>query len=74
MPSYEHSICNLYPIPSQVAEHIPPSGEMAFVRNLHAHNCLGIVLSWADYSGHAHVNRRGDRADDPLMTDEKTDG
>ena len=27
-------------------------------RNLHAHNCRGVVLSWACYGGHQHVNTR----------------
>ena len=42
----------------ETGEHIPRSAERHFVRNLHAHNCRGIVLSWADYGGHAHINTR----------------
>ena len=42
----------------EVGEHVPPEYEKSFVRNLHALNCRGIVLSWADYGGHQHVNKR----------------
>ena len=45
----------------EVGEHVPPSQEMMVVRNLHAHNCRGIILSWA-YLGKAgvgHVNNHG---------------
>ena len=42
----------------EVAEHVPREHELMLVRNLHAHNCLGIVLSWACYGGHQHVNKR----------------
>ena len=31
----------------EVGEHVPPAQEMMVVRNLHAHNCRGIILSWA---------------------------
>ena len=42
----------------EVAEHIPSEHEAAVVRNLHAHNCRGIILSWASLgqNGHNHVN------------------
>ena len=42
----------------EVGEHIPRAYELDFVRNLHAHNCRGVVLSWACYGGHQHVNKR----------------
>ena len=42
----------------EVGEHIPREHEYTFLRNLHAHNCMGVVLSWACYGGHQHVNRR----------------
>ena len=32
---------------TEVGEHIPTPLEPAFVRNLHAHACRGIILSWA---------------------------
>lgn len=42
----------------EVAEHIPSTFEEVFIRNLHTHNCRGIVLSWAilGQGGHNHVN------------------
>ena len=42
----------------EVGEHLPNMHEAAFVRNLHAHNCHGIVLSWAliRQKGIAHIN------------------
>jgi len=43
----------------EVAEHIPSEHEAAVVRNLHAHNCRGIILSWASLgqNGHNHVKQ-----------------
>ena len=42
----------------EVGEHVPPMFEGMVLRNLHAHNCRGIVLSWARLRqrGHGHVN------------------
>ena len=42
----------------EVGEHVPPAHEMMMIRNLHAHNCRGIVLSWAYpmKTGVGHVN------------------
>ena len=42
----------------EVGEHVPHAVEQHFVRNLHAHNCVGIVLSWSHppYGGCGHVN------------------
>jgi hypothetical protein len=42
----------------EVGEHIPPQHEMMYLRNLHAHNCRGLVLSWAYLGkwGVGHVN------------------
>ena len=42
----------------EVGEHVPRAHEQAFVRNLHAHACRGVLLSWACYGGHQHVNKR----------------
>ena len=42
----------------EVGEHVPRSHELQFIRNLHAHNCRGVLLSWAWYGGFQHVNRR----------------
>jgi hypothetical protein len=42
----------------EVGEHVPRAHELMLVRNLHAHACRGIILSWACYGGHQHVNRR----------------
>ena len=42
----------------EVGEHIPSNQEGMIIRNLHAHNCKGIILSWAvaGHGGHHHVN------------------
>ena len=42
----------------EVGEHVPPMFEGMVLRNLHAHNCRGLVLSWAKLrqAGHGHVN------------------
>lgn len=41
-----------------VGEHIPSNIEGNYIRNLHAHNCRGIILSWAtpEQEGMGHVN------------------
>jgi len=42
----------------EVGEHIPEHKEKMVFRNLHAHNCVGVVLSWGklDQIGHGHIN------------------
>lgn len=42
----------------EVGEHIRPNFEGVVIRNLHAHNCRGIILSWAKrvQFGLGHVN------------------
>jgi hypothetical protein len=43
----------------EVGEHVPSMYEGMFVRNLHAHNCRGIVVSWATFrqkGGTSHIN------------------
>ena len=44
----------------EVGEHIPYASEPMFIRNLHAHNCRGIILSWGHKTrgkvGHDDVN------------------
>ena len=42
----------------EVGEHIPSQFEGVFVRNLHRHNCKGMVLSWAilGQGGENHIN------------------
>lgn len=47
-----------YVISLEVGEHIDSKSEHMFIRNLHVHNCKGIVLSWAKLGqrGHHHVN------------------
>ena len=49
----------------EAGEHVPRSAESAFVTNLHALNCAGIMLSWATLTqgGHGHVNNH-----DPAYT------
>lgn len=41
---------------------MPSKHEGALIRNLHAHNLCGIILSWAHLwqSGHRHVNNHGE--------------
>jgi hypothetical protein len=43
---------------SEVGEHIPHKYEAQVIANLHAHNCRGIVLTWAVLGqyGHGHIN------------------
>ena len=50
-------------VTTEAGEHIPNGFEGTFIRNLHAHNCLGIVLTWAhlNQGGHGHINNH-----DPL--------
>ena len=45
-------------ISMEVGEHLPWNHEKMFVRNLHAHNCRGVILSWAQLSTwvHGHIN------------------
>ena len=47
----------------EVGEHIPPQHELAVIRNLHAHNCRGMILSWAYLKkvGVGHVNNHSPR-------------
>ena len=42
----------------EVGEHIPAHDESMFIRNLHALNCRGVVVSWAalKQAGFGHVN------------------
>jgi hypothetical protein len=42
----------------EVGEHIPSKYEGMFIRNLHRHNCKGIILSWGilGQAGHNHIN------------------
>ena len=51
-----------YVMSLEVGEHVPPLHEMMVIRNLHAHNCRGIVLSWAAprKAGVGHVNTHTD--------------
>lgn len=46
----------------EVGEHIPHAHEMMVIRNLHAHNCRGIILSWAHLGqfGSNHINNHND--------------
>ena len=42
----------------EVGDHVPNQYEGMMIRNLHHHNCKGIILSWAvvGQDGHSHVN------------------
>ena len=42
----------------EVGEHIPSKFEGMYVRNLHRHNCRGVILSWAvlNQGGLSHIN------------------
>lgn len=50
-----------YVLSLEVGEHVPSKHEASVIRNLHAHNNCGILLSWAHLwqSGHHHVNNHG---------------
>lgn len=43
---------------SEVGEHIPHAFEKQVIANLHAHNCNGVILSWAmlNQTGKSHIN------------------
>ena len=45
----------------EVAEHVPHEYEATVLQNLHAHNCRGIIISWAilGQPGQGHVNNHG---------------
>lgn len=45
----------------EVGEHIPAEREAVVLRNIHAHNCRGVILSWAELgqAGTHHVNNHG---------------
>jgi len=45
----------------EVGEHINSTMEQHFVRNLHTHNCRGLVLSWGALGqwGRGHINNHG---------------
>lgn len=47
----------------EVGEHIPARHELTVIRNLHAHNCRGLILSWAYLGkwGVGHVNNHSPR-------------
>ena len=43
----------------EVGEHIPNKYEGMVIRNMHHHNCKGVILSWAtavQRGGHSHIN------------------
>lgn len=46
---------------SEVGEHIPHEFEKQYIANIHAHNCKGVILTWAvvGQGGHGHVNCHG---------------
>lgn len=42
----------------EVGEHVPREHTLMFIRNLHAHNRCGVLLSWACcHNGHQHGAR-----------------
>mmetsp|Transcript_14487 Transcript_14487/g.17618 ORF Transcript_14487/g.17618 Transcript_14487/m.17618 type:complete len:359 (-) Transcript_14487:168-1244(-) len=47
-----------YVLSLEVGEHISNNQEGMMIRNLHAHNCKGIILSWAieGQDGNGHIN------------------
>ena len=47
----------------EVGEHVPTAFEGTVIRNLHAHNCRGVILSWAvlNQEGRSHVNNHGNQ-------------
>ena len=55
----------------EVGEHLPHALEPTFVRNLHAHACKGIIVSWADLGqvGTGHINNHNASYVSRLFTD-----
>lgn len=45
-------------ISAEVGEHIPHEYEAQVIANIHAHNCRGVILTWAvpGQVGHGHIN------------------
>lgn len=45
-------------ISSEVGEHIPHKYEAQVIANIHAHNCRGVILTWAvvGQGGNGHIN------------------
>lgn len=45
-------------VSTEVGEHLPPHMEASYFRNLHAHNCHGVILGWAalGQEGDYHIN------------------
>ena len=45
----------------EVGEHTPAVHENDDIRNLDAHNCRGVIMSWGQLNqpGHAHINNHG---------------
>ena len=46
----------------EVGEHVPSRDEGVLIRNAHAHNHCGVILSWAHLwqSGHRHINNHAE--------------
>ena len=46
----------------EVGEHVPSRDEGQLIRNVHAHNHCGVILSWAHLwqSGHRHINNHAE--------------
>ncbi|EKX31578.1 hypothetical protein GUITHDRAFT_91192 [Guillardia theta CCMP2712] len=57
----------------EVGEHVPSRFEGVVIRNLHRHNCKGIVLSWAilGQGGHNHINNHGNDYIEAIFRDLK---
>jgi hypothetical protein len=47
----------------EVGEHVPSKYEGMLIRNLHRHNCRGIILSWGilGQGGHSHINNHSNK-------------
>ena len=47
-----------YVLSIEVGEHVPITSELAYIRNIHAHACRGVIISWATQGqvGHGHIN------------------
>jgi hypothetical protein len=56
---------------TEVGEHIPSQFEGMFLRNLHATNCRGVVLSWAvlGQGGEQHINNHSNDYVAAVFTD-----
>jgi hypothetical protein len=56
---------------TEVGEHIPSKFEGMYLRNLHRHNCMGIIMSWGvlGQGGSNHINLHSNAYVSRVMTE-----